>query len=69
MFFNHDFPLRPMMRQQLCLFRAGNVLVASALHDPALSQGRTPMTIVGPLSVVAAYASLILVGAIVLGMF
>lgn len=36
---------------------------------PALSQGRTPMTIVGPLSVVAAYASLILVGAIVLGMF
>ncbi len=28
-----------------------------------------PMTIVGPLSVVAAYASFILVGAIVLGMF
>jgi hypothetical protein len=28
-----------------------------------------PMTIVGPLSVVAAYASILFVGAIVLGMF
>lgn len=45
--------------------RLGSVRVTC----PALSQGRTPMTIVGPLSVVAAYASLILVGAIVLGMF
>ena len=44
-------------------------MLASRVARPSVEPREPPMTIVGPLSIAAAYASLIFVAAIVFGVF